>query len=155
MKLLQTLLRTDSSPGLLVARLSLGLVILPHGLQKTVGWFGGYGFTGTMQFFTETMGIPWPLALAAVLAESIGALLLILGALTRVSALTIGVVMAVAMTTSHLQHGFFMNWFGNQAGEGFEYFLLAIGLAAALVLAGGGALSLDGLLRRRVEARRA
>ena len=145
-------LRTSNSPALPVARLGLALVILPHGLQKTLGWFGGFGFSGTMDFFTDTMGIPYLLGLAAVTAESLGALLLLVGLGTRFWAAMIGVTMLVAMVTVHLQHGFFMNWFGTQAGEGAEFFLLAIALATALVIGGGGPLSVD---RRITRGRRA
>ena len=137
------LLHTSNSAVLPVARVGLALVILPHGLQKTLGWFGGFGFGATMDFLTGTMGIPYMLGLAAVAAESLGAILLLIGLGTRLWAAMIGVTMLVAMVTVHLQHGFFMNWFGTQAGEGAEFFLLAIALSAALVIGGGGPLSLD------------
>ena len=143
------LLRTRDSAALSVARVGLALVILPHGLQKTLGWFGGFGFTGTMDFFTDTMGFPYLLGLAAVGTESLGALLLLAGLATRFWAAMIGVTMLVAMVTVHLQHGFFMNWFGTQAGEGAEFFLLAIALASALIIGGGGLFSLD----RRIACR--
>jgi putative oxidoreductase len=140
------LTRTDDSWVPLVLRLALGGVILPHGLQKAIGAFGGYGFQGTMNYFTETLGIPWIFGLAAILAETAGALALLLGLGTRVSAAVIGITMLTAMLTVHRPNGFFMNWFGDQKGEGVEYFLLALGLALALVLSGGGRYSLDGQL---------
>ncbi len=130
----------------LALRLVLGIVILPHGAQKLLGWFGGYGYRGTMGFFTGTLRIPYAFGLLAIVAESFGALALIAGLLTRPAALGIGVVMAVAALTSHRRNGFFMNWFGNQVGEGYEYFILAGGIALVLALAGGGAYSLDALL---------
>jgi putative oxidoreductase len=130
----------------LVLRLVLGLVILPHGAQKLLGWFGGYGLRGTMAFFTQTMGIPAALALLAIIAEFFGALALLVGLLTRPAALGIGAVMVVAALTSHLRYGFFMNWFGAQQGEGFEFHLLAAGIALALLITGGGAWSLDYLI---------
>ncbi|MBF5045652.1 DoxX family protein [Aggregicoccus sp. 17bor-14] len=145
---LQRLLATGDDPVALGLRLTLGLVMLPHGLQKTLGGFGGYGFEGTMGFFTGTMHIPWPFALAAILAESLGALALVLGLGGRAAALGIAVNMAVAALTSHLDNGFFMNWFGNQKGEGFEYHLLAIGIALAVVVRGSGRWSLDRWLAR-------
>jgi putative oxidoreductase len=140
------LIRTRPSGAALALRLALGLVMLPHGAQKLLGWFGGYGFEGTMGFFTRTMGIPWPLALAAILAESVGAAALLLGLGTRLAAAAIGTNMVVAALTSHVQHGFFMNWFGAQAGEGIEYHLLAAGMALALVIVGGGTASVDARL---------
>jgi putative oxidoreductase len=121
-------------------------MMIPHGAQKLLGWFGGYGFAGTMQFFTETMGIPWLFGFLAIMAEFFGGLALLAGALTRLAALGVGIVMLVAAWTSHLQNGLFMNWYGNQAGEGVEFHLLAIAIALALVLRGGGYASLDARL---------
>ncbi|HUW85178.1 MAG TPA: DoxX family protein [Phycisphaerae bacterium] len=134
---------TDSSAAGLVLRVMLGVVMFPHGAQKLLGWFGGYGFSATMNHFTENMGIPWVLALLAVLAESVGAVALIVGLLTRIAALGIGVVMTVAIVMVHWQNGFFMNWLGNKQGEGFEYHLLALAMAAALIIRGGGLWSVD------------
>lgn len=143
------LLATDASWAPTVARVALGAVMLPHGLQKTLGLFGGYGFDATMGFFTDTMGIPAALAVLVILAESLGALALLAGAGTRVAALGIAAVMAGAVLTTHLSQGFFMNWSGAQAGEGFEYHLLALGLAAVAMMSGGGKASLDGWLHHR------
>jgi putative oxidoreductase len=127
----------------LVLRLILGFVVLPHGAQKLLGWFGGYGFKGTMNYFTQTLRIPYVLGLLAILAESFGALALIGGLLTRPAALGIGVVLLTAAIMIHRPYGFFINWFGNQKGEGYEYFILAVGIAAVLVITGSGAWSLD------------
>ncbi len=138
--------RDDILP--LILRLTLGLVMFPHGAQKLLGWFGGYGFAGTMEFFTSTMGIPVVFAFLAIVAEFFGSLALLSGLLTRIAAFGITCVMAVAVLTTHLQHGFFMNWFGTQKGEGFEFHLLAIGLALALIIRGGGKWSLDYALAR-------
>ncbi|GAB4204064.1 MAG: DoxX family protein [Roseiflexaceae bacterium] len=132
----------------LALRIVLGLVILPHGAQKLLGWFGGFGFQGTMDFFTQTMQIPAPLALLVIIAEFFGPLALFLGLLTRPAAAGIAVVMVVAALTSHLGNGFFMNWYGTQPGEGFEFHLLAAGIGLALVITGGGAWSLDSLLAK-------
>ncbi len=146
---LRSLFVTTDSQAQLVLRIGLAFVILPHGLQKVFGWFGGFGLSGTMEFFTDTIGFPWLLGLAAIGAESIGAVLVMVGAATRIAAAAIGVTMTTAMLMVHAEHGFFMNWFGTQSGEGVEFFLLAIALAAGLVLGGGGALSIDGVLSRR------
>ena len=146
---LRSLFVTTDSQAQLVLRIGLALVILPHGLQKVFGWFGGFGLYGTMEFFTDTMGLPWLLGLAAIGAESIGAVLVVIGAATRIAAASIGVTMTTAMLMVHAEHGFFMNWFGTQSGEGVEFFLLAIALATGLVLGGGGALSIDRVLSRR------
>jgi len=143
MNWIKKIIGTQDDAVALVARLTLGIVMFPHGGQKLFGWFGGFGFSGTMGFFTQTMHIPWIFALAAVLAESLGSVALILGVATRVAAAAIATNMIVAVLTSHLQAGFFMNWFGNQKGEGYEYHLLAIGLALALMIRGGGKASVD------------
>ena len=140
---MKKLLATNGDWLQLLLRLTLGIVIFPHGAQKLLGWFGGYGVSGTMGFLTGTVGLPWVVALLVIMAESLGALGVILGFLTRVGALGILSVMLGAILTVHLKVGFFMNWTGQQQGEGFEYHLLAIGLALALLVRGGGALSVD------------
>lgn len=133
----------------LVMRVMLGIVFFPHGAQKVLGWFGGHGLAGTLNFFTESMGIPFVFALLVIAAEFLGALGLIVGLLTRVAAFGVASVMAGAMFLVHLPHGFFMNWAGKQAGEGFEYHLLAIALAVALMFTGGGKASVDLALSRK------
>lgn len=143
---MKKLLETRPDVALTIVRIAAGAVMLPHGLQKSLGWFGGHGFTASMQFFTDVKGIPAPLALLAIIAETLGALGLIFGFLSRISAFGVGVTILVAMFTVQLQNGFFMNWFGNQKGEGIEYSLLLASLTAVTVLRGGGAYSLDGLL---------
>ena len=150
MKALHLILNTNSSTGPLVARLVLGLVMFPHGAQKVFGWFGGHGFAGTMQFFTGTLHIPALFALLAIAAEFAGALGLIAGLLSRVAAFGVASVMVVAIFM-HAANGFFMNWAGNQKGEGFEYHLLAIGLALVVMIQGAGKASLDGLIASRLR----
>jgi putative oxidoreductase len=143
---LRKLFSTPNDLTLTVVRLVLGIVFFAHGAQKMLGWFGGYGFHGTMGFFTQQMGIPAPLAFLAICAEFFGGLGLIFGLLTRIAAFGIIVNMLVAIITVHHVNGLFMNWFGNQKGEGYEYHLLAIALGLVLLVKGAGALSLDRLL---------
>ena len=147
--LFHRLVSTSGSATPTIARLTLGLVMLPHALQKALGWFGGYGFTGTYRGFTEQMHIPGPLALLAIVTEITATVALILGVGSRLAAAGIIMVMLGAIFTVHAPYGFFMNWGGQQAGEGFEYHLLAIGLGLVVVLAGGGARSLDRILMTR------
>lgn len=142
-----TLFATDNSPVALLLRLVLGLVIFPHGAQKVFGWFGGYGWKGTMGFF-KSMGIPSLFGALAILAEFVGPIFLVLGLFTRVAGLAIGVNMIVAAVMVHRPVGFFMNWGGNLKGEGYEYHVLVAGIAAALVVLGGGLWSVDGLIAR-------
>lgn len=144
MKALQLLVKTNDSFAPVIARLALGIVMFPHGAQKALGWFGGYGFHGTMGFFTDKMHIPAPLAFLAIAAEFAGSIGLILGCLSRVAAFGIASNMVVAILTVHLANGFFMNWFqAPDKGEGFEYHLLAIGLALIVMIYGAGKASVD------------
>jgi len=142
------LISTSDDFAVTVARLVLGVVFFAHGAQKMLGWFGGYGFSGTMNFFTQMMHIPAPLAFLAICAEFFGGLGLLVGLLGRVAAFGIAVNMLVAIFTIHIHYGFFVNWFGQQKGEGFEYHLLAIALALVVMIKGSGALSVDRALSK-------
>lgn len=141
--MIDKILKTDSFDwGALIARVFLGVVILPHGLQKLFGMFGGYGFSATVDYFSST-GIPSLIGVLIVLGESFGALFLILGLISRISAAGTALIMLGAIAMVHSQFGFFMNWFGAQAGEGFEYHLLALGLSVVVLVKGGGKWALD------------
>ena len=140
------LLKTNNSFAPTLARLTLGIVFFPHGAQKVLGWFGGYGFSGTMHAFTDQMHIPVVFAFLAIMAEFLGSLGLITGFLSRIAALGIATNMVVAIAMVHHVNGFFMNWQGNQKGEGIEYHLLAIGLALIVIIYGAGKVSLDNVL---------
>src|SRR5262249_35691525 len=115
--MVRKVLATDDSTATAILRLILGVVFFAHGAQKMLGWFGRFGFTGTMGFFTGTMHSPAPLAFLAIAAEFLGGLGLIFGLLTRVAAFGIAVNMAVAIATVHSAFGLFMNWNGTQKGE--------------------------------------
>ena len=141
--MLLRLVQTSDDHALALVRIVLGFVFFAHGAQKVLGWFGGNGFDATMGFFTHTMGIPAPLAVLAILAEFLGGIGLVVGLLSRVAALGIGVDMVVAVLLVHAPNGFFMNWYGNQKGEGFEYHLLVIAMAFLVVVRGAGAWSVD------------
>lgn len=145
---------TDRSLSLLLQRVVLGAVILPHGLQKLFGWWGGFGFDGTMGFFTDTLGVPAPLGLLVILADSLGAAALVLGLGTRLAAAGTIATMLGAIFLWHLPNGFFMNWSGTQAGEGFELHLLAIALAVPLAVRGGGSYALDSVIGRAFRGAR-
>ncbi|HEX2694788.1 MAG TPA: DoxX family protein [Acidobacteriota bacterium] len=141
--MIKKLLGTDGNLSGTILRVLLGAVMLPHGAQKVLGVFGGAGLKPTLDMFQTAFHIPIYLALAAILAESLGALALIAGFCTRIAALAITVNMAVAIYLVHWKNGFFMNWMGNQKGEGFEYHILAIAVGLALVIGGGGRWSVD------------
>lgn len=149
---MKTIFKTDANNWTaLVARLAIGLVVFPHGAQKLLGWFGGYGFDGTMGFFTGTVGLPYIAGLLVILIEFFGALMLIFGAGTRIAALgTLGVFTGVVLS-SHINNGFFMNWNATAGqGEGLEYFLLLFGLAIVPLIAGGGKFSVDAALSTKL-----
>jgi putative oxidoreductase len=141
--MLRRLLITDDNTATVILRFVLGLVFFAHGAQKMLGWFGGYGFSGTMAYFTGPAHIPAVLAFLAIAAEFFGGLGLMFGFLTRIAAFGISVNMLVAITMVHGAFGFFMNWTGAQKGEGFEYHLLVLAMTAFLMIRGAGAFSID------------
>lgn len=147
--MLKRLFETQDSLPLLVARVALAVVFFPHGAQKVLGWWGGGGFSATLQAFAQ-MGMPAALVVLIMAAEFLGAFGLLFGFVGRFCAFGIGCVMVGAVALVHGQHGFFMNWFGNQAGEGFEYHILALGLALAVLIGGSGKGSLDRALAEKL-----
>jgi len=143
---------TRDDLALTIVRIALGLAILPHGLQKTIGAFGGYGFSGTMGFFTQQAGLPVIVAFLVIVGESLGALGLITGFFSRLSALGVALIMTGAALMVHSQNGFFMNWAGSQKGEGFEYHLLALTLSVVVLIFGAGKFSIDSIVAEKVGA---
>ena len=137
------LMNTADSKTFAMLRLVLGVVFFAHGAQKALGWFGGYGFSGTMGFFTQVMHIPAPFAFLAICAEFLGGIGLLLGLLGRVAAFGIACNMVVAVAMVHRHFGFFVNWSGTQKGEGFEYHLLTFAVALAIMIKGSGSFSVD------------
>ena len=142
------LINTTGDPVIAILRLILGVVFFAHGAQKTLGWFGGYGFSGTMGFFTNAMHIPAPLAFLAICAEFLGGIGLIVGLFSRVAAFGIACNMLVAVVMVHRHFGLFANWAGDQKGEGIEYHLLALAIALAIMIKGSGAFSIDRALSK-------
>jgi len=141
--MLKALFRTDDSKGSIFLRFALGVVMFPHGAQKVFGLFGGPGYTKTMEMFTIKMHFPGYAVILLMITEFAGALCLIAGLCTRVFAFAIGMSIAICAYMNHLPNGFFMNWSGNQKGEGFEFHILVVGIALALVVKGGGAFLID------------
>jgi putative oxidoreductase len=139
----EKLFSTSNDFALTLLRVVLGVVFFAHGSQKMLGWFGGYGFSGTMNFFTHDMHIPAVFAFLAIAAEFFGGIGLLLGLATRIAAFGITVNMLVAIFMVHLPNGFFMNWSGQQKGEGIEYHLLVLATTVVLMMRGAGALSAD------------
>ncbi len=150
LKLLKTFFGTDDAYAGFIIRVVLGLVMLAHGAQKLLGLFGGVGFFGTIESFIS-QGSPWIVAFLVIMGESFGALGLIVGFLTRFAAFGICTIMFGAIGLVHWTNGFFMNWFGNQTGEGFEYHILVIGMSVALMVAGAGRWSVDRAIAERIK----
>jgi putative oxidoreductase len=147
---MKKLFETDEAWSGLILRVMLGVVMFPHGAQKLLGWYGGFGFAGTLGFFTEQMHLPWLVALLVIIGESFGSLGLLIGLLTRFTAASMALIMLGAISLVHWPNGFFMNWFGKQAGEGFEYHLLVIAICAALVITGAGKWSVDSVIAKKL-----
>lgn len=146
---MDALFRTGNSLALLIGRLALGSVMFAHGAQKVLGWYGGAGFEKTIEVFQAKMGFPAWMTILLMVIEFFGSLGLIFGLLTRLAAFGIATSISVCAYLNHLQHGFFMNWFGTQKGEGIEYHVLVLGIALGLIVSGGGFMSLDKLLAKR------
>jgi putative oxidoreductase len=142
------LIETSNDWILTILRLACGIMIFPHGLQKTFGWFGGAGFSVQMAGF-ERSHIPAVFAFLAIMAEFLGGLGLILGALTRIAAFGLAVDMLVGVYLIHWPNGLFMNWSGRQKGEGFEFHILVVAMAIVLMARGGGAASVDHALAKK------
>lgn len=141
------LLRTDDSVVPLILRGMLATVMFPHGAQKAVGWFGGQGLKGTVATF-RSFGMPTGMTILVIVAEFFGPIALITGFLARIAAGGIAVIMLGAIAFVHRPNGFFMNWFGDKAGEGYEYHVLVLAIAFGILVAGGGAWSVDGALTK-------
>lgn len=142
--IVQRVLSTRGAAAPAVARVALAVILFPHGAQHALGWFGGYGFSGTFAWMTGTLHLPAPLAALAISTELLAPVALLIGFAGRVAALSLGAFIVVAAAT-HLPQGFFMNWYGQMTAgnEGYEYHLLVLALAAVVVLEGSGALSAD------------
>ena len=143
--MLSDLFSTDADWTQTIVRLVLGVVFFAHGAQKLLGWYGGPGLKPTISMMHEHLGLPVPIALLTVAAEFLCGLGLIFGLLGRVAAVGIAFIMFAAIFMVHARNGFFLNWFGDRKGHGYEYHLLAIALAAVIVARGSGAASLHRL----------
>lgn len=141
--------KTNNDYADLIARLTIGIILFPHGAQKMLGMFGGYGFAGTMGFFTQTLHLPRVIGFLVIVIEFVGSLSLIAGFASRIWSALIIILMIGIIYTSHFDNGFFMNWFGTQKGEGYEYFLLIIGLSLVTLVNGSGKYAADNLIKNR------
>ncbi len=153
MKAIKQFLATDQqSWSLFLVRVALGLTILPHGMQKALGVLGGYGISGTLGFF-QSIGIPVVIGFLAILAEFVGSIGLILGLGTRFMAGSLFISMTGALIMGgHIHNGFFMNWYMQpNTGEGYEYFIMVLGIALAVLIGGSGKFSVDNLISKKIK----
>lgn len=141
------LISTNATYSSLALRLPLGIIFAAHGAQKLFGWFGGYGLQGTGQWMVS-VGIEPGVLMAALAgsAEFFGGLFLIAGLLTRPAALALAFTMLVAIVSVHLGNGLFMS------NNGYEFGLALLSGSIALVISGGGLVSVDRWLSTRVVA---
>jgi putative oxidoreductase len=152
--MIKQIFRTSEDIGAFIIRITLGVVIFPHGAQKLLGWFDGGGFMGTIESFKNNFDVHPVLTVLVILAESVGSLLLILGIGGRFMAFSIGAVMAGAIALVHWQHGFFIDWRLTGQGHGIEFHVLALGMAAMILIKGSGLWSVDSLLTKKWGKRR-
>jgi uncharacterized membrane protein YphA (DoxX/SURF4 family) len=147
-----TIFRTSNDWTGLIMRLTLGFILFPHGAQKVFGWFGGPGFSKEMDMLTGTVHLPWIIAFLVIVIEFAGSLSFIAGFASRIWSIATIILFAGIIFSVHLQYGFFMNWFGSQQGEGFEYHLLIIGLSLATLVNGSGKYAADQFLLQRTRS---
>ncbi len=144
----QLIFKTEDNYAPLILRVSAGIVMVAHGSQKLLGLFGGFGFTASMNYFTQTAHLPWIIGFSVILIEFFGSIALIAGLATRLMSAALSVLIIGILLTSHVQNGFFMNWFGVQKGEGMEFGILFLAISVSLSISGGGKWSADRLLNR-------
>lgn len=140
---MKKLLATQPDLAATMARLGLGLFMLPHGLQKAFGLFGGHGIEGTVGFMGSQLGIPPAMAYLAIAAEFLGGLGLVVGLFSRVAAFGNVVVLAVAAVSVHSA-----SFFAGTPGGGWEMHFLGIVLGLIVLIRGGGTASIDLALSR-------
>lgn len=134
--------------SLFLVRVTLAIVIFPHGAQLLLGWFDGFGYDATMQYFTTTANLPYLIGFLVIMIQFFGSIMLLLGLAVRLNAIAMFFLFVGMILTSHVEYGFFMNWYGTQEGEGYEYHLLVLGLTLPLVLKGSGAYGIGKLVSK-------
>jgi putative oxidoreductase len=145
------IIKTTNSYSVAVLRITLGIVLLAHGFQKAFGWFNGFGWNNSINYFTTTVGLPYILAVSTILIETLGSVLLLIGFAGRINAALMAIVIAGAFFVDHVHNGFYMNWFGIQKGEGYEFDILFWAISIALIISGSGRFSIDVWLTKRLQ----
>jgi len=127
----------------LLLRLVVGGFLIPHGLQKAFGAFGGYGFSGTAGWMDSIgMSPGWLFVSIAIFVEVVCGALILVGFLTRPAALLAAGFLFVAGASVHFANGFFMT------NGGYEYSILWCVAALFFAIRGAGPISIDRMLGR-------
>lgn len=142
---------TENDIKLFILRLAAGFVVLAHGVQKLFGWFGGHGPQFYIESFGEWFGFPAVVTILIILSDTVGALLLMFGAAARFMAASISLVMLGAIYFVHGRWGFYMNWYGEQRGEGFEFHLLILVMTIIVGIWGAGKWSVDRAISNKLQ----
>lgn len=148
--MIESITSTHADLTVTIVRVVLGLIFFAHGAQKMLGWYGGPGLTKTLHTFTEYLHLPATFAFLVIAGEFFAGIGLIVGLVSRLDALVIGLTMVGAIAMVHFRYGLFLNWFGDKEGHGIEYHLLVIALALVVIVKGAGAFSLDRLVDQHV-----
>ena len=144
--LITKLLTSAPSFAPLALRIPIGIILMAHGSQKLFGWFGGYGLEGTGQWMASIGLTPgYLMALMAGSSEFFGGLLIIIGLLTRPTALVLSFTMVVAIFSVHIGNGLFLS------NNGYEFGLALLAATVSLAVSGAGKLSADNLLVARLK----
>jgi putative oxidoreductase len=151
--MIKKLLSTNNSPLLLLLRSVLGIVMFAHGAQKMLGIWGGHGVQETLDSWEKWFNLHPVVTFLVILSEFVGGIFLILGFMTRLCAIaTLTVMTGAVYLAKHYNH-FYMNWYAEPRGEGFEYHLLVASIAISLTAVGGGKFSVDRAIANRIRKR--
>lgn len=146
LQLIKRVLKTNESYADLALRVPLGIIFMAHGAQKLFAWFGGYGLEGTGQWMASIGLEPgFLMALLAGSAEFFGGLFILLGLLTRPTALVLAFTMLVAIVAVHLPNGLFMS------NNGYEFGLALLAGSVSLMISGAGRVSADEVLANKIQ----
>lgn len=151
--MLKKIFRASSQQADLILRIALGIVFFAHGAQKLLGWFGGFGWKGTIGYFVQALNIPAPVAALVILVEFFGGLAIILGLLTRPAALGLALTMLGAAFKVHLANGFFLDLQG--PADGVEYVFVLSLLSLYFVVKGAGVVSVDKIIFDKLNGKQA
>ena len=146
--MLKKIMFTGNLISPLILRISMGGVMFAHGAQKMLGIWGGHGVSKTISDWEKWFGFPSYITFLVILGEFFGPIFLMAGFMTRISAAVIAIIMLGAIYYVCNQY-FFMNWYGETRGEGFEMHLLVLGICMSLMYYGGGRCSMDRALINR------